>query len=140
VWVDAWAFEDLLARSQTADAEELLSLYRGSFLAEDDGEPWPVTMRERLRGRFIHAIAEAGQRLEATKCPEAAIQCYLRGLDADPVVEHFYQGLMRCYASLDRLSEALSAYERLKRKLSITLGLNPSAQTEKLFQSMKLRA
>jgi LuxR family transcriptional regulator, maltose regulon positive regulatory protein len=140
VWVDAWAFEDLLARPQTADPAELLSLYRGSFLAEDDGEPWPVTMRERLRGRFIHAIAEAGQQLEMTKRPEAAIECYLRGLDADPVVEYFYQGLMRCYATLDRLSEALSAYERLKRKLSITLGLKPSAQTEKLYQSMKLRA
>ena len=91
-----------------------MSLYRGAFLAEDDGEPWPVTMRERLRGRFIHAVAEVGKRLEDANRPDEAIECYLRGLDADPVIEQFYQGLMRCYTALERRSEALSAYQRLE--------------------------
>jgi DNA-binding SARP family transcriptional activator len=139
VWVDVWAFEDLLTRPE-ADATELMSLYRGAFLAQDDGEPWPVTMRERLRGRFIHAVAEIGRRLEDGKRPDAAIACYLRGLDADPVIEQFYQGLMRCYATLERRSEALSAYQRLKRMLSISLGVAPSAQTERLYQSLKREA
>jgi len=139
VWVDVWAFEDLLAGSD-ADTTEVLSLYRGAFLAEDDGEPWPVTMRERLRGRFIHAVAEIGRRLEDNKRPDDAIACYLRGLDADPVIEQFYQGLMRCYTTLERRSEALSAYQRLKRILSISLGVAPSAQTERLYQSLKREA
>ena len=136
VWVDVWAFEDLLTRPDAA-AKDVMSLYRGAFLAEDDGEPWPVTMRERLRGRFIHAVAEIGRRLESGNRPDDAIECYLRGLDADPVIEQFYQGLMRCYTSLERRSEALSAYQRLKRMLSISLGVQPSAQTERLYQSLK---
>jgi DNA-binding SARP family transcriptional activator len=139
VWVDVWAFEDLLARPD-ADTTEVMTLYRGAFLAEDDGEPWPVTMRERLRGRFIHAVAEIGRRLEDDSRPDDAIECYLRGLDADPVIEQFYQGLMRCYATLERRSEALSAYQRLKRMLSISLGVQPSAQTERLYQSLKREA
>jgi DNA-binding SARP family transcriptional activator len=139
MWVDVWAFEDLLARPE-ASAADVMSLYRGAFLAEDDGEPWPVTMRERLRGRFIHAVAEIGRRLEEGDRPEAAIECYLRGLDADPVIEQFYQGLMRCYTALERRSEALSAYQRLKRMLSISLGVAPSAQTERLYQSLKKQA
>ncbi|HEY7641144.1 MAG TPA: BTAD domain-containing putative transcriptional regulator [Steroidobacteraceae bacterium] len=139
VWVDVWAFEDLLARPD-ADATEVMSLYRGAFLAEDDGEPWPVTMRERLRGRFIHEVAEIGKRLEDSDRADAAIECYLRGLDADPVIEQFYQGLMRCYAALERRSEALSAYQRLKRMLSISLGVTPSPQTERLYQSLKREA
>jgi LuxR family transcriptional regulator, maltose regulon positive regulatory protein len=139
VWVDVWAFEDLLARPD-AEASEIIGLYRGAFLAEDDGEPWPVTMRERLRGRFIHAVAEAGKQLEDGNRPDAAIECYLRGLDADPVIEQFYQGLMRCYAALERRSEALSAYQRLKRMLSISLGVQPSAQTDRLYQSLKKQA
>jgi LuxR family transcriptional regulator, maltose regulon positive regulatory protein len=139
VWVDVWAFEDLLARPD-AGAPEVMSLYRGAFCAEDDGEPWPVTMRERLRGRFIHAIAEIGRRLEESHRPDEAIECYLRGLDADPVIEQFYQGLMRCYTALERRSEALSAYQRLKRMLSISLGVAPSAQTERLYQSLKKQA
>src|SRR5262245_49096648 len=101
VWVDVWAFEDLLARPQ-ASATDVMALYRGAFLAEDDGEPWPVTTRERLRGRFIHAVAEIGKRLEEDDRPDEAIECYLRGLDADPVIEQFYQGLMRCYTALER--------------------------------------
>jgi LuxR family transcriptional regulator, maltose regulon positive regulatory protein len=140
VWVDVWAFEDLLARPAPIDTAELMSLYRGGFLIEDDGEPWPVTMRERLRGRFIHAIAESGQALENAKRHQAAIECYLRGLDADPVIEPFYQGLMRCYAALERRSEALSAYQRLQRMLSISLGLKPSPLTERLYQSLRLHA
>jgi len=73
VWVDVWAFEDLLARPD-AGAAEVMSLYRGAFLAEDDGEPWPVTMRERLRGRFIHAVAEIGRRLEESNRPNGSIR------------------------------------------------------------------
>ncbi len=139
VWVDVWAFEDLLARPD-AGAADVMNLYRGAFLAEDDGEPWPVTMRERLRGRFIHAVAEIGRRLEDSNRPDEAIECYLRGLDADPVIEQFYQGLMRCYTALERRSEALSAYQRLKRMLSISLGVAPSVQTERLYQSLKKQA
>jgi LuxR family transcriptional regulator, maltose regulon positive regulatory protein len=137
VWVDAYAFEDLLARKAPVDAQDLLALYRGGFLAEDEGEPWAVTARERLRGRFIHAAGEAGQRLEAAGQPAAAIECYLRGLDADPVIEQFYQGLMRCYVTLDRPSEAMAAYQRLKRVLSVSLGLKPSAQTERLADRLR---
>lgn len=139
VWVDVWAFEDLLAQPDS-DTAEVLSLYRGAFLAEDDGEPWPVTTRERLRGRFIHAVAEVGKRLEDAHRPDAAIECYLRGLDADPVIEQFYQGLMRCYTALERRSEALSAYQRLKRMLSISLGVQPSVQTERLYQALRRQA
>jgi LuxR family transcriptional regulator, maltose regulon positive regulatory protein len=41
---------------------------------------------------------------------------------------------------LERRSEALSAYQRLKRMLSISLGVQPSAQTERLYQSLKKQA
>ena len=47
-------------------------------------------------------------------------------------------GLMRAYASLDRRTEALAAYQRMKRLLSISLGVQPSAQSERLFQGLRL--
>lgn len=128
IWVDAWAFE------QSADAD----LYGGAFLAEEDGVPWPVPMRERLRARFIQRVAEQGSKLEASGRHEEAIELYLRGLDADSIVEPFYQGLMRCYHHLDRRAEAVSTYRRLRQILSVTLGLPPSATTERLYKSLKL--
>jgi LuxR family transcriptional regulator, maltose regulon positive regulatory protein len=139
VWVDVWALEELMTRPDNGGSgEQLLTLYRGGFLQEDEGEPWSVTMRERLRSRFIHAVVAQGRRLEADQRHEAAIESYLRGLDADPVIEPFYQGLMRCYARLDRRSEAIAAYRRLRQILSISLSLKPSPATERLYQSLRL--
>jgi DNA-binding SARP family transcriptional activator len=144
VWVDAWAFERVLtaphasAPDRDAAAATALALYGGTFLPEEEGEVWPVAMRERLRSRFVQSVSEHAARLEAAGRADDAIGWYLRGLDADNVVEPFYQGLMRCYHRLDRLPEAVSAYRRLKQTLSITLSLPPSAGTERLYQSLRL--
>jgi ATP/maltotriose-dependent transcriptional regulator MalT/DNA-binding SARP family transcriptional activator len=144
VWVDAWAFERALnsardSRSHDASAlADALALYRGAFLVEEEGESWPVPMRERLRSKFVQAVADHAARLEAANRHEEAVAWYLQGLDADSVVEPFYQGLMRCYHRLDRLPEAVSAYRRLKQTLSVTLSLSPSAGTEKLYRSLRL--
>lgn len=137
VWVDAWAFERGLAAASPASVADALALYRGAFLADDDGESWPVAMRERLRGKFVRAVADHAAALEATQRPELALAWYLQGLDADPLVEPFYQGLMRCFHRLDRLPEALGAYRQLKQVLSATLGLAPSPGTDKLYQALQ---
>jgi DNA-binding SARP family transcriptional activator len=86
----------------------------------------------------VHALARLAQIRESRGEDEAAVDVYLRGLDVDPMVESFYQGLMRCYHRLGRRSEAISAYHRLKQILSITLGLAPSQASEKLYESLRL--
>jgi ATP/maltotriose-dependent transcriptional regulator MalT/DNA-binding SARP family transcriptional activator len=145
-WVDAWAFERRLVQpcvNAAATGEELreleraLSLYGGVLLPEDTDEPWTVPTRERLRAKFIHGLASLGKHLESWARHDEAITWYLKGLDADPVVEAFYQGLMRCYSNLDRRTEAIGAYRRLKHTLSVTLGLPPSGTTERLYQSLR---
>lgn len=147
IWVDVFAFDQALAsaekaaQAQDTRASEFLgraqTLYRGAFLAEDEGEGWSVAARERLRGRFIHALGQYAERLEAAGESEAAIRAFLRGIDADAAVESFYQGLMRCYQRLGRRSEGIAAYQRLKQILSITLGLAPSAASERLYQALR---
>ena len=67
------------------------------------------------------------------------MQCYLRGIDADPIVESFHQGLMRCYERMGKRTEAFSAYRRLKHTLSVVLGVPPSDATQRLFQGMLQR-
>jgi DNA-binding SARP family transcriptional activator len=148
VWVDVFAFDQALAAADAAahrhdpaaEAQPLqraLELYGGAFLAEDEGEAWPVATRERLRGRFIHALARQAETLERAGDDGAAIAAYLRGIDADPAIESFYQGLMRCYDRLGRRSEAIAAYQRLRQILSITLGLQPSGTSERLYQALR---
>jgi DNA-binding SARP family transcriptional activator len=63
----------------------------------------------------------------------------MRGIDADPIVESFQQGLMRCYERLGKRTEALSVYRRLKHTLSVVLGVPPSDAVQRLFQDMLRR-
>ncbi len=145
VWVDVFAFEQAITAAdgkrdiaqEMSSLSRALTLYQGSFLVEDAAEGWAVVTRERLRGRFIHALGRYAERLEAAGDHEAAIRAYLRGLDTDPAVESFYQGLMRCYCLMERRSEGISAYQRLRQILSITLGLSPSPASERLYQALR---
>jgi len=144
-WVDAWTFEDRLTAMPLGTGagatglptlRRALSVYGGSFLPDDAELSWTVPVRERLRSKFIHGLATLGTHLEDEASYDEAIAWYLRGLDADSIVEPFYQGLMRCYDKLDRRTEAVAAYRRLRQTLSVTLGLQPAASSERLYQSL----
>ena len=143
-WVDAWAFErsasgvENSARNSSAtDLEAALALYGGNFLQEDSDAPWAAVLRERLRSHFIRLVSDVAGELEKSGESVEAIKLYECGLDADNLAEAFYQGVMRCHASAGRHTEAVATYLKLKRLLSITLNLKPSATTERLYQSLR---
>lgn len=137
-WVDAFAFEGRVdeLNGESEPVEAVLDLYRGTFLSEDDA-PWMLATRERLRTKFTHVVARVGQAREASGRYEKALDLYRRGIEADNLVEAFYQGLMRCYERLNRRAEALSTYRRLREVLSVTLGVTPSSGSQRLFDAMR---
>jgi DNA-binding SARP family transcriptional activator len=137
-WVDAWVFEARHA-DRGFDSQKVLALYGGNFLPEDEGESWSVAPRERLRGKFIDALSRYSAVMESEGDLLGAVQCYMRGIDADPIVESFQQGLMRCYERLGKRTEALGVYRRLKHTLSVVLGVPPSDAVQRLFQDMLRR-
>jgi pentatricopeptide repeat protein len=137
VWTDVQAFEQALEiREDDARRLRALELYRGNFLPSDSDAPWTVSIRERLRGKFIYHVSHVGRRLEQEGRWDSAIVWYLRGLDADNLTEEFYQGLIRCHAAEGRPAEAMSVFRRLRQTLSVTLGLKPSAATEALVRQL----
>lgn len=145
-WVDAWGFErdladirlDVPADSLCADSlGHVLRTYAGPFLGDDSDEGWSTTTRERLQAKYIHALGHLGRHLEAQQRFEEAIDWYQRGLDADPLVETFYQGLMRCHHGAGRRTEGIQAYRRMERLLSVSLGVRPSAQSARLHQALR---
>jgi DNA-binding SARP family transcriptional activator len=142
-WADTWTFERLLGSAAEASSEarpillqRALALYRGPFLAGDPDEPWALSMRERLRAKFIRHSVELGRLLEESGQWDQAIACYQRGLEGDEFAEAFYQGLMRCYRQLDRRAEGVAVYRRLCRTLSVILGLAASPASEALFREL----
>lgn len=142
-WVDVWAFEQLtrhaenLVNSQNSDPEELvrisariLALYHGHFLGRETPESWSISLRERLRSKFLRHLIDVARYWEKIGRHGTAIQCYQKGLEVDDLAEIFYQRLMVCYQQLGRRSEALAVYRRCRTTLSLILSIIPSPATE----------
>ncbi len=136
-FVDAISFEGNTGHSKIPSTA--LQLYRGNFLHGDDAAPWAASMRERLRGKFIRLVDAMGKDHEGIGQHEEAIAIYSRGIDTDDLVEPFYRGLMRCHEKLGRRAEAASAFRRLRQALSVTLGLKPSVESQRLFEELRLQ-
>ncbi|MGH8728817.1 MAG: BTAD domain-containing putative transcriptional regulator [Burkholderiales bacterium] len=137
VWVDVAAFERLLDSAKTAEqTQKALRMYRGAFLPEDAEEPWSVSMRERLRAKFIRHSARMGKQWAEAGQWSDALDCYLHGLEGDDLAEELYQGAMHCYQRLDRRAEALAVYRRMRQTLSITLGIKPSPASEAIYRNL----
>ena len=140
-WVDAWALErrltDMEFGSTGANDIGALQLYGGTFLPDDLDSPWTHAMRERLRGQFLRYVARMGKYHEGAGKVEEAVLLYQRGIEADNLAEELYQGLMRCHIQQERWAEAMAVYRRLRQTLSVTLGVQPSPQSERLFKSIR---
>jgi DNA-binding SARP family transcriptional activator len=136
--VEAWSGTRGDAHAAQELAELLLDLYRGPFCAEDE-EPWLLAARDAWRRRFLAAVARLGEVLEGAAAWPAAQQLYARALEAEPLAETNYRGLMRCAHAQHDPSAAFSAYRRCKEILSIVLGRAPSAETEALAGTLGFR-
>jgi DNA-binding SARP family transcriptional activator len=110
VWGDLWAFEQTL--SDGSRAPQALGLYSGDFLSDELDQPWAASTRERVRAKFLHQVGRQGAAPEAAQRWDEGIALYLRGLDAEPLTESFYQRLMRCYAAQGLRAEAAGVYRR----------------------------
>jgi len=144
--VDVWAFENILLdaekgksgdREKTELLEKAVSLYRGRFLPADIRESWTISMRERLRSKYLRIVARLGKQWMESKQHQKAIDLLQHGLEIDDIAEEFYQQLMLCYRSLGQEAEAVKAYHRCRVALSESLRLEPSLKTEEIYRSLR---
>jgi LuxR family transcriptional regulator, maltose regulon positive regulatory protein len=146
-WVDAWALEhiweqaDVCRKEGRVDisvqlAEKAIAMYRGPFLSGETEEPWMVSLRERLRNKFLTCVNRLGRYWQQVGQEMKAVECYQRGLDADDLAEEFYQGLMICHQRLNQEAEARAVYHRCRKILSSAIGVEPSPKTEAIYQSL----
>ncbi len=150
-WVDTWAFEGAVDRADVLwrkglrgrvaleaiqQTQKAINFYRGSFLAGDAAEPWANSLRERLRSKFLRCVVKLSHQWQRMEQWEKAAECYQRGLEADEIIEPFYQNLMMMYQRLGRRSDALAIYGRCRRALFSALGIEPAPETEAIRQSL----
>ena len=129
VWVDARAFEALLAEGELQRAIELCG---GELLPGFDDE-WALRARDEHREREIDAL----ERLAEESEPKQAIAYARRQVALDPMGEEVHRRLMQRLADAGDRPAALAAYERLRDRLRRELALVPSAPTRELADALR---
>jgi LuxR family maltose regulon positive regulatory protein len=138
LWVDALAFERIthhLDRQDRTSLQTALCRYHGHFLPGESAA-WALVFRERLRSHFLKLSERLGGLLEQEADWPAAIDCYQRVIEIEPVAETFYRRLMACHAQLGQRAEALSVFQRCRLSLLTHLGVSPTSETQALCQSL----
>ena len=144
-WVDAKAFSDLVESGvpdpQTLPRfEEVVSLYRGSFLegfslADSAAfEEWVLLETERLRRLATEATLQLVDCHEERGEYDVALG-YARSLvELDPLLEAGHQRVMRNLAIRGQRSGAVAQYEACRQVLEQELGVEPAPETTALYQ------
>jgi LuxR family maltose regulon positive regulatory protein len=147
LWVDTWALEQTLSEldetlrapapaSLAAAAklmDEVFALYRGPFLPDESEQPAYIAYREQLRARLLRCLVRVARVWEETGRGDAAVDGYLRCVEADPLFEAPYRNLMLCYQRAGDSGEARATYGRLRAILSTRMKTLPSQETQAVF-------
>ena len=144
--VDVWSFErdaQQLIRtygdnpSFSARAAETLRLYRGHLFAHEPDQAWMLAPRERLRRLWLSLVRCVGDYHEARGESDRACELYQRTVDMDPLAEEVYRRLMRCQQKAGESAEAMHTYHCCREQLVAVLGVAPSAETERLYNTLR---
>lgn len=149
VWLDTWALERALAGdvrgtaitrsggAMVATAERVLELYRGAFLEDEFESTSYIALREHLRGKVLRLLNRIAR--QATRSPEVetAVGLFEHAIDADPLCEDFYRGLLTLYDAHDMRADALDVYNRCRSMLTASLGTAPSTEMTALYEKLR---
>jgi DNA-binding SARP family transcriptional activator len=142
--IDVVAFERLLGKGTPAALQEAAALYRGPLLeglhvAEGPFEEWFRTERERLAELAQEALVKLLRRQLGGGPLEAAVHTATRLLALDPLQESVHRTLMRLYIRQGRRAAALRQYQVCVEALRKDLGIEPDAQTQRLYRDILQR-
>jgi DNA-binding SARP family transcriptional activator/predicted ATPase len=144
-WLDTAEFSSLLASSDAAgDAlEPAVALYRGSLLEgfsiPDSAafEEWLVLTREQLGRQVGDALRDLVAWHQDRGAYDQALPYAWRLVELEPWREESHRQLMRLLVLGGQRSAALAQYEVCRRVLADDLGVEPEAQTTRLYEQIR---
>jgi len=124
------------------DLEEAVTLYRGSFLRglmvnSLEFEEWLLTLRENLHTQVLSALHELTQYYLRQGEYNLAQKHALRQVELEPYREEARRALMLALSRSGQRSAALAQYERCYSILAEELGVEPSHETQMLYQRIR---
>ena len=93
--------------------DRALTLHQGHRFPADGKAAWITAGREHLRSKFIRACDRRGTALETAGEFDAAVDCYLRGLEVDELAGLLHQGLLRSYGAMARCDDPNRFHPRI---------------------------
>ncbi|WP_436524264.1 BTAD domain-containing putative transcriptional regulator [Actinoplanes sp. HUAS TT8] len=114
-----------------------IDLYRTGLLPEDLYEDWATAPRDELRADWQILVEEYAGLLETGGDLNGAARAVQRLVTADPLNEDAHAWLMRLYALAGRRDEAQRQFARLRDLLAEELGVEPSAETQRLHEEIR---
>jgi DNA-binding SARP family transcriptional activator/tetratricopeptide (TPR) repeat protein len=148
-WLDVRAFQEYVAvsnpGSQVAEAVllEAAALYRGDFLegfyVRDSVpfEDWALLIRDRLQRQVGTALQRLVEIYEDQGDYGHACTYAWRWTELEPWQEDAYQHLMRMLALHGQRTAALAQYDVCRDILQQEFGVEPSAQTARLYERIR---
>ena len=137
--VDVW--RATAARARRAGDSDLyadaLALYGDGLLPDDRYEEWTVSARDELQAELVILLEEQAGLLEARGDIEGALVAAGRLVTLEPLREDGHLLQIRLQALAGRRGEALRRYERLRDLLDTELGVEPSAEAQRLYEEVR---
>jgi DNA-binding SARP family transcriptional activator len=144
--IDTEEFDRLVAEAEAARRtgdqasylscyEDALRLYRGDFM-QGSYDEWVDEQRSYYREqhlRMLEVLALAAQKAEEWS---RSLQLAQQILGDDQFREDVHCMIMRAHAALGNRAAVKEQYEHLRRVLRKELGVEPAAETQKIFKSL----
>ena len=111
---------------------EVPELTLAGELLPDWYDDWVLIERERFRQVRLHALEALCERLSAQSRYALAVDAGLAAVAGEPLRESAHRAVMRAHLAEGNRVEALRQYRLCQRLLHDQLGLEPTAETERL--------
>jgi len=115
--------------------EQAIALYRGDF-AQGSYEPWVDEQRTYYKEQYLHLLHELANVAQKQDEWTRSLQLAQSILHEDPFREDIHCLIMKAHVSLGNRSAAREQFESLKRLLHKELGVEPGAETRKIYQQL----
>ncbi|HKP47840.1 MAG TPA: BTAD domain-containing putative transcriptional regulator [Pyrinomonadaceae bacterium] len=144
--IDIEEFDRLLAEGDAARRarkvpesvsayEQALALYRGEFM-QGSYEPWVEDQRSYYREQYLRLLESLAAVAEGAADWQKALQLAQLIVHEDQFREDIHCLILRGLAAMGNRGAVKEHFEGLKRMLDNELGVEPSAETRKLYQQI----
>jgi DNA-binding SARP family transcriptional activator len=140
LWVDVEAFAaGTRPEASLEEVQEALHLYTGDLLG-DLYDEWCEVPRQRWRHRYLESLERVAQaHLQGGNFPRALRYAHT-WLESEPLNEAACRMAMQAHLALGQRHQAVQHYQRLCERLEEELQTLPSAETQALYERIRMTA